>query len=385
MIDKRVIAVIVIFILGGLFIYSFANPMEDGDDYSNTGNSGIVTPGDKEEKPETIDQTALDEILDQLASLNKEDYTAESWDWMQNKIKDAQSQTTQEAFDKIVSQITFDQLIKNPVDPNPEPIGNPTGGSSSSTGNSRPNGGTGTGTGTNKPNGGSSSGNTNNGNNSGSNSGNNSGNNSNTGTKPVTINQAALDNIKAQLAKLKESNYTVASWQAIQDQIAVAELQVTQEKFDEEVAKIDLNTLQLRATATKIGVSLDKMGDSANIKTIKVNEQYYRYTGQMNTNTLTTEDGITIRDFIVIKIMSPEALSQTEKNNIQMVYEGMKIDASEFKVDANNQSYVEIYQPFSRSNDGSGSTDNLTTVSFTVNWGYGETKQYTITIDVAVN
>ncbi len=427
MIDKRVIAVIVIFILGGLFIYSFANPM-DGADENPTTNGGVVTPddkdSDKEEKPTEIDTKALEDIKAYLAGLNRDDYTEESWDFIQNLIHEAEGTTTQEELDEILSQIDFGTLNKK-EDSNPVEIGNSTGGSSNNNSN-RPSGG-GSSNNTNKPNGG----------NSGSVAPvnktvlNNIKNivaslNRNDYTEdsfqkvieasnlpentqaevdakvvaiqnainnlkpkkpvaPTEIDKTALNNIKAQLAKLKESNYTVASWKAIQDQIAVAEAQVTQEKFDAEVAKINLNTLQLRTTATKIGVSLDKMGDSANIQTVKVNDTYYRYTGVMNTNTLTTENGTTIRDFIVMRITSPDALSQTERNNIKMVYQGMNIDASEFKIDNNNHSYIEIYQPFSRSNDGSGSTDNLTTVGFTINWGYGETTQYTITIDVAVN
>ena len=492
MIDKRVIAVIVIFILGGLFIYSFANPLSDSEE-KTTDNGGVVIPSekdpDKEEKPSVVNKESLNSVKSQLESLNKDDYTEESWELIQNLIKGAEESTTQEEFDLIFSQIDLGSLAQKPID-NPVQITNPNGGSSSAARPSSPN------TGTSTPSGGGS----------------------NTSTpKPVEIDKTALNNIKAQLAKLnkndytteswnivqaqvkvaelqttqagfneavsqinlgllqkkpttpeqpkpveinktalnniknqlaglnknnyteeswnaiqnqiavaekqttqeafdrevakidlnslqvkpidkaklnviknqlaqlKQNNYTPASWQAIQNQIAVADAQPTQEKFDAEVAKINLNTLQLRATTTQIGVSLDKMGDSANIKVVKVNDNYIRYTGEMNTNTLTTEDGTTIRDFIVMRITSPEALSQTEKNNIQMVYEGMTIDASEFKTDVNNHSYVEIYQPFSRANDGSGSKDNLTTVSFTINWGYGETTQYTVTIDVTVN
>ncbi len=546
MIDKRVIAVIVIFILGGLFIYSFANPLDDSDGTMTENNGGVVTPpsqnDDDKDKPVEVNKAGLDEIKLQLEGLNKEDYTEESWNLIQNLIQGANESTSQEEFDLIFSQIDLGTLAPKPTDP--VVVTNPNHGSSNTV---RP--------------GGSGSSTSNNGN-SGStiqidktalnnikaqlaklnkndytesswnivqaqvkvaelqttqagfnaavsqinlgllqkkpiavnktelnnlknqlskynkndyteasynkleaaanmpentqdevnakveaiknainglqkkpitidkttlnnlknqlskynkndyteasynklevaaNMPENTQNEVNKKVeaiqnainglqkkpgKPVEIDKTALNNIKAQLAKLKESNYTVASWQAIQNQIAVAEAQATQEKFDAEVAKINLNTLQLRPTATQIGVSLDKMGDSANIKVVKVNDHYYRYTGTMNTNTLTTEDGTTIRDFIVMRIVSPEALSQTEKENIKMVFEGMTIDASEFKTDVNNRSYVEIYQPFSRANDGSGSTDNLTTVNFTINWGYGETTQYTVTIDVEVN
>ena len=498
MIDKRVIAVIVIFILGGLFIYSFANPLSDSEETG--GNIGdVVTPTDKDdgqkEEPTKIDTVALDNIKVQLEGLNKDDYTEESWELIQNLIHGAEESTSQEEFDLILSQIDLGSLTQKPID-NPVQITNPNGGASNTTRPSSPN------TGTSTPSGGSSNTSTpkpvgidktalnnikaqlaklnkndytteswnivqaqvkvaelqttqtgfneavsqinlgllqkkqttpeqpqpveinknelNNLKNQLSKYNQNdyttdsynklvsaanmpettqtevdakvkaiqnaiNGLQKKIPAKPVEIDKTALNNIKAQLSKLKESNYTVASWQAIQNQIAIVEAQATQEKFDAEVAKINLNTLQLRATTTQIGVNLDKMGDSANIQVVKVNDNYIRYTGEMNTNTLTTEDGTTIRDFIVMRITSPEALSQAEKNNIKMVYEGMAIDASEFNTDVNNRSYVEIYQPFSRANDGSGSNDNLTTVSFTINWGYGETTQYTVTIDVAVN
>ena len=167
MTNKKVVLVIILFIIFGLFIYSFANPLdEEGTDYSGKDNNSIS------ENNNYGNNNSLNQTTD-------EDDDEKSDDNLDTDEETNEDDTTQ------VVQIPSNNTSN--------------GGSTSSTGSqgnasSRPNGG-----GSSKPSGGSSSGNTpSGGNSSGGNQGGNQGGNGTVTPPPVITKQsgATISHIK---------------------------------------------------------------------------------------------------------------------------------------------------------------------------------------------
>ena len=61
-----------------------------------------------------IDTSKLDTLKQELAKLDKNDYTEKSWNEIQTKISNAEQQTLQSKFDKIVNEISLEILVKLP-------------------------------------------------------------------------------------------------------------------------------------------------------------------------------------------------------------------------------------------------------------------------------
>jgi hypothetical protein len=121
--------------------------------------------------PKTLDRSALEKIKTDLAKLVEPDYTEASWKAIEDKIAEAEEQRMQTALDSIVATIDLDSLI------------------------------------------------------------------------PEEIDTSALDKIKDDMSKLVEEDYTEESWKAIEDKIADAETKELQSEFDEVVETIDLDSL----------------------------------------------------------------------------------------------------------------------------------------------
>ena len=410
MIDKRVIVIIVIFIIGGLFIYSFANPLEDSkDDLSNNGDSSvIVDPSDKDANK--IDKSVLERLKRELASLNEEDYTKESWEHIQNQIKQAESANNQKELDKILSEIDLDTLdkyiveVENPGnndDPTTLPVIPPNGNHQ----------------------------------------------NSNTGTQKPTVDKTVLNSLRDQISKLNKNDYTADSYQAVINASNLPEATQTQVNnkvtaiqnainqlkpskysvvFDanngttnqtvivkpsqkvSEIAnpskagyrflgwyvgdtKFDFNqpitsnlTLmahwQAKSTVTRFGLAANEPS------TIKVltNGTQIRYKGEMNEKSPWTYNGSTYYNYVKIRISAPEGLSEEEFKNTRLIYQGVTYGNDRFTRDSvTGETYIETLQPFSP-NYGSSSINSLTTVKFDIYWGYGSAKTYSITFDIVV-
>ncbi len=173
MVDKRIVVVIVIFIIGGLFIYSFANPISESEDnYGGSGDSNELVDRDKEDEDDKIDQDALEAIKMQLSNLNEEDYTEESWQLLQDLIKKAENAKNQEEFNKIISEIDLSVL-----DPKVEQVDNST-------------------------------------------------NENDTSTIPgesTTINKTGLNSLKALVNSLNRNDYTATSYKAVTDAMNLPE------------------------------------------------------------------------------------------------------------------------------------------------------------------
>ena len=281
MIDKKIIVVIVLFIVGGLFIYSFANPLSEGTEGTGSMN----------------DDPAVEE--------NQKDSIEEENDPEMNDKSEENNESSNETND-------MDNEVSNPSN----------------------------GINTNNP----------------------SGNNS---VNPIPPIEKPVD---------KEEN---------QNQTNPNEGKEEQNPTNPDEGKEDSkdpSEENPRPLVSSFGLSKE---ESANVQII-TNGNHITYKGEMDEKTPLINGNKTYPDYINIMVMSPDALSQTEFDQIKLIYKGKTYGKEEFLIDnATQKAYFYLLQPFNRANEGI--EENLTTVSFQIYWGYGETKTYTITFDIKVN
>lgn len=117
MTNKKVIAIIVIFIMGGLFIYSFAatpsNNLKDDGTISDNGNKYMDNnkDDDKNNQKDTLKKDELVNLQKELdAAKASQKYTDESLKAMQDLIDLANKASSKEEYEKILESIKNSEL-----------------------------------------------------------------------------------------------------------------------------------------------------------------------------------------------------------------------------------------------------------------------------------
>ena len=67
-------------------------------------------------QPRTVNQRELQTIREELDKLNKEDYTNESWQAIQDLLTEAANQKVQSEFDRVIDSIDFNTLVRKQVE-----------------------------------------------------------------------------------------------------------------------------------------------------------------------------------------------------------------------------------------------------------------------------
>lgn len=238
MTNKKVIIIVLIFLIGGLLVYSFAatpsKTLNDGDK-PNSGLTDDDSNKDKEnedkEKQEQ-EQKELENLKKELANLRREleearescKYTDESLAEKEKLINIAENATTKEEYEKALEDIKNNELVEkeeqNGGNTITTPITNPSSGNNQTT---RPSGGNNQGqTGGNKPSIPS-----------GGNQGTTGDNNQGTTNNPATIDKKGITNLQNELNSAKNSGkYTNASISKKQELIDIANSKTTQSDYD---------------------------------------------------------------------------------------------------------------------------------------------------------
>lgn len=284
MTNKKVIIIVLIFLIGGLLVYSFAatpsKPLEEDRPNSNlTDDDSDKDKEDEEkEKQEQEELVNLKKQLDSFKTTLSEEktsgkYTEESLNEKEKLIEIAGNAKTKEEYEKALEDIKNFELVEKEEKPSiTTPITNPSGGSN--IGANRPS--SGNNQGTTKPSGG---------NNQGSSSGNNpskpsddnkpsSGDNQGTATKPtepVQIDKTELANIQNELDNAKNSDkYTDESLKELEKLIDAANNAKTKEEYEK--ALEDIKNFKLdEKIPTNIGTSNIEVITTPNNSSDKVN------------------------------------------------------------------------------------------------------------------
>ena len=352
MIDKKVIVVIVIFILGGLFIYSFANPLDgdkydDGESYNQNSNPG------------SEDQTNQNDS-------DEENVTGESENSENNN--ETESNENEGSVSGVLGNIPSigGSLASGSNSGSSKPSASGNASSSSSNTNNKPSTS------------GSSSSSSSNTNSNPSTSGSSSSSSSNTNSNPNTSGSSSSSSSNTNgnpntSGSSSSSSSTPSTGNSGDNSQSGGQ---TQQPTEPEV--------ETRPSSAQFGIS---GGQYPDIKIIP-NGNQITYKGSMDEQPPLVIGNSTHHAYIDIMMTSPAAITDEEFNNITITRNGTVYKAAELVRkgilyrDGAKKAYIILTQPFNRANNASGS---LTTISFDIYWGYGETIHYTVTFDIAVN
>lgn len=332
MTNKKVIVIVLVFLIGGLLVYSFAatpsKPLKENDtqdNYENNDNTGDednkINEDDKKEQEELlILKTSLEDLKKELEEAKKSGkYTDESLNEKEKLINIANNATTKEEYDKAMEDVNNFELVEKEENPNgiTTPIKNPSSGNDQTI---KPSGSGNQGT-TVKPSTPSTGNQESTGNNQESTSGNqgtSSGdNNQETPVKPVVINKDEVNNLQSKLDSDKTSGkYTDESIAKKQELIDIANNATTKEEYDK--ALEDIKNFELvEKVPANIGSSTIEVAASPTDSSDKVNvTSKQNGTDIILGGSIETKSDVEGGQYLIkIKVIAPRILSDEVLKN----------------------------------------------------------------------
>lgn len=400
MTNKKVIVIVLVFLIGGLLVYSFAatpsKPLDEDRPNSNiTDDDSDKDKENKEkEKQEQEELKSLKKNLDDLRMELEEarksgKYTDESLAEKEKLINMAQNATTKEEYEKVLEDINNNKLVEkdeqNGGNTITTPINNPSSGNNQTT---RPSGDNNQGqTGGNKPTTPTKPSDDNN-------QGTTGDNNQATTDKPAIVDKNEIANLQNELNNAKNSGkYTEDSLKELEKLIDIANNAKTKEEYEK--ALEDIKNFELdEKVPTNIGPSNVEITATSNNSSDKVNITSKQEGTDiiLGGNIETGSDIENGRYSVRIKVTAPRILSDEVLKNAKFkvmdnIYGVSVSEASAYSRIANIQNIANekayiVLPSFSLRQDDIA---NEAPLKIAVDWGNGEYIIYSIHFnDIAI-